>query len=240
MLQKLTEQQCFLIMNNRFTMSIPDRQEPEPGDILVIGLTGGIGSGKTTVSKLFEKFGVPVIDTDVIAHELVEKNSPAFSKIIDAFGSSIIARDGTLDRKKLAQIVFSDSERKQILEDILHPEIRKRIKDVIQSLRTCSCPPKYVIVVIPLLFETGFTDLVHRILVVTADEQTRINRVKRRDNRNVDDIRSIINNQVSDEIRLKGADDILENNNDFRDLEHKTELLHARYLNQQVTIKRKS
>ena len=176
--------------------------------MLVIGLTGGIGSGKTAVSSLFNKLGVPVIDTDIIARELVNNDPVVLKEITVNFGRNVLDDDGTLNRKRLAQIVFHNAQDKKRLENILHPRIRNETADRIKSYKSENRPPDYVIVVIPLLLETGFKDLVDRILVVVSDEKTRIKRIEHRDNRNTDEIRAIINSQVSDETRLNEADDI--------------------------------
>ena len=198
--------------------------------MLTVGLTGGIGSGKTTVSNLFEDFGVAIIDTDVIARELVNNNVSVLNEIVDVFGKMILNRDGTLDRKKLAQIVFNQKKEKQQLENILHPKIRIEVNNKIQSFNSKTIPPQYVIVVIPLLFETGFTDIINRILVVLSDEKIRIKRVKQRDNRDKDEIRSIISSQVTDERRTSEADDIIKNNSDLKELESQVKQLHNKYI----------
>ncbi len=197
--------------------------------MLIVGLTGGIGSGKTAVSNLFENLGVPVIDTDVIARQLVNNNTSVLNEIISVFGQTILKPNGTLDRKKLAQVIFHQKEEKQLLENILHPRIRIEVNSKIQSFNSDTAPPQYIIVVIPLLFETGFRDLIDRILVVISDAKTRIERVKQRDNRDVDEIRSIINSQVTDERRTSEADDIIENNGDFKQLESQIRHLHKKY-----------
>ncbi len=197
--------------------------------MLTVGLTGGIGSGKTTVSNLFESLGVTVIDTDLIARKLVNSNSLVLKEIIGIFGQTILDHNGTLDRKKLAQIVFNKKAEKQQLENILHPRIRTEVNNRIHSFKSSTIPPQYVIVVIPLLFETGFRDLIERILVVCSDEEVRIERVKQRDNRKVDEIRSIMSSQVTDERRTSEADDIIENNNDIKELESQVRQLHKKY-----------
>lgn len=197
--------------------------------MLIVGLTGGIGSGKTIVSNLFENLGVPVIDTDVIARELVNNNPSVLNAIVSVFGQQILNQDGTLNRKKLAQIVFHQEKEKQQLENILHPRIRVEVNNQIQSLLSQTVPPRYIIVVIPLLLETGFNDLIDRILVVISDEKIRIERIKQRDNRNIDEIRAIINSQVTDEIRISKADDIIRNNLDLKALESDIQQLHKKY-----------
>ena len=199
--------------------------------MLTVGLTGGIGSGKTTVSNLFKDLGVTIIDTDIIARELVNNNFSVLNEITDAFGQTIVKQNGTLDRKKLAQIVFNKKKEKQQLENILHPKIRVEVSNKIQSFNSKTISPQYVIVVIPLLFETGFADLIDRILVVLSDEKIRIERVKQRDNRDINEIRSIISSQVSDEKRTSEADDFIKNNSNFKELESQVKQLHKKYTN---------
>lgn len=197
--------------------------------MLKVGLTGGIGSGKTSVSTLFTSLGVPVIDTDVIAHDIVNNNPSVLKKIVDVFGQKILSENGSLDRKKLAAHIFNKKENKQQLEAILHPVIRDEVTRQIQSYSQSNTQLEYVIIVIPLLLETDFHQLIDRILIVISDETIRINRVKQRDNRTLDDIRSIIANQVNDEERLSKADDIIENNSDFNELKTQVQQLHKKY-----------
>jgi dephospho-CoA kinase len=197
--------------------------------MLIIGLTGGIGSGKTTVSGLFGKLGVPVIDTDVIARELVEQNTDVLQDITGTFGNAVLNSDGTLDRKILAGIVFHDKDARQKLENILHPRIRNKVSSIIRTYQSRAHPPQYVLVVIPLLLETGFRELIDRILVVISDEETRIKRIRQRDNRSDAEIRSIINSQVSDKTRINEADDVIDNNLKAEDLEPRISELHQKY-----------
>jgi dephospho-CoA kinase len=197
--------------------------------MLIVGLTGGIGSGKTTVSNFFQQLGVPVIDTDIIAHELVNNDSSVLKDIVSVFGQVVLNRDETLNRKKLAQIVFQKKTAKQQLENILHPRIRTEVANRIRLFKSSDIPPQYVIVVIPLLFETGFTDLIERVLVVISGEKTRIERIKQRDNRDLDEIRAIINSQVADERRISEADDIIENNGDIKEMQPDILQLHSKY-----------
>jgi dephospho-CoA kinase len=186
--------------------------------MLRIGLTGGIGSGKTTVADHFAALGIDVIDADKIAHELSRPGEPVFTAIVAAFGESILNADGTLDRKRLGEIVFSDSAARSKLEKIVHPVVRRRMNEEITRV---SSP--YCILVIPLLVETGFTDLVDRILVVTADEQRRIQRVNARDGFRAEQVRSIMQAQASDEERDRLADDVIENSGSIEQLLRKTE-----------------
>ena len=198
--------------------------------MLKVGLTGGIGSGKTTVSNLFNKLGIKIIDTDIIAHDLVNKNRQVLKEITDTFGNTVLRQNASLDRKKLAQIVFKQKQNKQKLENILHPKIRNQVSREIQKYSSEDKPPHYIIVVIPLLIETGFHDLINRTLVVAADEKTRIERVRQRDNRDVEEIRAILNSQVSDQTRISAADDVIENNSDFKALESQVQQLHNTYM----------
>jgi len=197
--------------------------------MLKVGLTGGIGSGKTSVSDLFKKLGVPVIDTDIIAHELVNNNPEVLQEITDAFGQDMLSLDGKLNRKKLAQIVFKVKDNKQRLENILHPKIQVKVLNQLHNLATKTKPAEYAIIVVPLLIEANYNNFIDRILVVMADESKRIERVQQRDNRSVNEIRSIINNQIDDEKRQQEADDIIENNNDINSLRIQVKELHTKY-----------
>jgi len=205
--------------------------------MLKIGLTGGIGSGKTAVSNLFNKLGIKIIDTDVISRDLINNDPSVIKEITDTFSENILDTNATIDRKKLAQIVFNKKEKKQQLENILHPRIRHEVDNQLLDIGQQSPGQQYVIIVIPLLLETGFADFIDRILVVMSDEKTRIERVKQRDNRNVDEICSIIKNQASDKQRRKSADDIIENNNDFKQLELQIGQLHHFYTQLAKAIK---
>ena len=193
--------------------------------MLVIGLTGGIGSGKSTVTQLFEKRNVPVIDTDIIARQLVKSGQPALKEIVKIFGKNIIQGDGQLDRRALAKITFKNEHARKKLENILHPEIQKAMLAQISKL---SAP--YVIAVIPLLLEAKQTALVDHTLVVDCPEETQIKRVKQRDNRDEQQIKEIIASQVSRQIRLAAADDVIENEADISELDAKIEELHQKFL----------
>lgn len=198
--------------------------------MLKVGLTGGIGSGKSSVSDLFEELGVPVIDTDVIAHDLVNNNEAILQQISDVFGVDILKINGELNRKKLAQIVFHKKENKQSLERILHPEIKSEVIRQVKKLNSRQKPPAYVIIVVPLLIEAKYHDIIDRVLVVIADEAVRVARVQKRDNRSASDIRAIIKNQIDDSKRLDQADEIIENNSNIREIEKQVKVLHEKYL----------
>lgn len=193
--------------------------------MLVVGLTGGIGSGKTTVSDRFAGYGVPVVDTDVLARELVEPGQPALTEITAAFGPECLDDAGTLDRARLRERVFADAEGRKRLEAILHPRIRALARQRIAGL---SAP--YCLLVIPLLAETGMTDLVNRVLVVDAPETEQIRRVVARDQTDVEQARRILAAQADRERRLALADEVVENSGDFADLDRQVAALHQRYL----------
>jgi dephospho-CoA kinase len=192
---------------------------------LVVGLTGGIGSGKSTVSAVFESLGVPVIDADQLAHQLVAPGQAALEEIRETFGERSITADGHLDRAFIRQRVFSNSDEKQKLESILHPRIRNRIVAWIAGLES-----PYCLVVIPLLLETGQTDLVDRILVVDTPENEQLTRVAARDGLSHNAILAIMDSQTDRETRLAAADDVIENSSDIASLESKIRKLHSYYL----------
>lgn len=192
---------------------------------LVVGLTGGIGSGKSTVSAIFESLGIPVIDADRLAHQLVAPGQAALDEIRDTFGDRCITPDGQLDRAYLRQRVFSNNTEKHKLEAILHPKIRSEILNWISTRSSLYC-----IVVIPLLLETGQSDLVDRILVVDTSENEQFKRVAARDRLTHNVIRTIMNSQTDRETRLAAADDIIENSGDMTSLESQVRALHNNYL----------
>ncbi|MEI2743900.1 MAG: dephospho-CoA kinase [Candidatus Competibacter sp.] len=193
--------------------------------MLVIGLTGGIGSGKTAVSDRFARRGVPVIDTDLIARELVEPGQPALAEIVAAFGPVCLDAAGRLRRDYLRERVFADPEGRQRLEAILHPRVRTAMR-----VRVASLAAPYCLVVIPLLVETGMTDWVDRIVVVDAPESEQIRRVMARDGASEQQARRILDAQAQRVERLSHADDVLENTGDLDALDDRIAVLHERYL----------
>jgi dephospho-CoA kinase len=194
--------------------------------MLTIGLTGGIGSGKSEVAGMFNQLGVPVIDADVIAHQLVEPGTEALSEITAVFGETILTSEGTLDRAKLAGIVFNKPDMKQQLETIIHPRVREQIK----ACKDAHKNEPYIVVVIPLLLESGQRDLVDRVLVVNAAETARIQRVQARDGRREEQIRSIMRNQADDAQRRAAADDSIDNSGSLDDLMISVHKLHQQYI----------
>ena len=193
--------------------------------MLKIGLTGGIGSGKSTVCALFQDLGVNIIDADNIAKALVAPGLPALTQIIDQFGKEYLLADGALDRNKLKNLIFSNKEKKQQLENILHPLIYTQISIEIQS-----SPPPYCIIAIPLLLETQKSQLFDRILVVDCSIEAQLQRVESRDKLNRAQILSIIDSQMPREQRLKWADDIIENSTNITQLAEQIKRLHNSYL----------
>ncbi|MGR9085775.1 MAG: dephospho-CoA kinase [Gammaproteobacteria bacterium] len=193
--------------------------------VLKIGLTGGIGCGKTTIARLFEQLSIPVIDADHISHRLVEKGQPALRQIEQAFGADILNSDGSLDRQKLKAMIFSDANRKRILESILHPLVYRAIQARLDRL---GCP--YCIISVPLLFETGMTDFVDRVLVVDCPVEAQIARVKKRDRLPDTIIRSILDSQVSRAYRIAHADDLIDNSEKADTLAEQVKKLHNLYL----------
>ena len=191
---------------------------------LVVGLTGGIGSGKTTVANGFSALGVPVIDADLLARELVEPGQTALDEIISTFGTEAVTADGQLDRDYMRQRIFSDPDQKSRLEAILHPKIRQRIRALLADIRT-----PYCIVVIPLLLETRQTDLVDRILVIDSPEKEQLKRVAARDGLSDNAIMAIIKSQIDRNTRLAAADDIIVNDQDVNELTGRILKLHRHY-----------
>lgn len=192
---------------------------------LVVGLTGGIGSGKTTVANGFHALGIPVIDADKLARELVEPGQPALDEIISTFGTKATTTDGRLDRNYMRQRIFANPGQKSQLEAILHPKIRQRIRALLADIRT-----PYCIVVIPLLLETGQTDLVDRILVVDSPEKEQLTRVAARDSLSDNAIMAIINSQTDRNTRLAAADDIIVNDRGMSELTGHIQKLHRHYM----------
>jgi len=191
-----------------------------------VGLTGGIASGKTTISNLFAKMGVPVIDTDIISRKLLEPGELAFDQVCAHFGPDIVSADGKIDRARLREIVFSNPDEKSWLETMLHPLIYQRSHDAIVT----KVRAHYVLVVVPLLFETNFQSLVDRILVVDCPSAKQIERLVKRDHIKESLARKMLSQQLENTERLARAHDIIDNRADDTDLESQVAALHKRYL----------
>lgn len=193
--------------------------------MLVIGLTGGIGSGKTTVANLFADLGVPIIDADVIAREVTQIGQPALESIAQHFGENILAGDGSLNRSKLRELIFKQPQEKKWLENLLHPLIRQHIETQIAALKA-----PYCIAVIPLLFEGKGYTFIDRILVVDTPSHLQIERTVKRDNTSISAVQSIINSQIKQDIRLAKADDVIKNEGGLAELREKVRILNSHYL----------
>ena len=196
------------------------------GKSLKIGLTGGVASGKTTVSDFFKGLGIPVIDADVISHEVTQPDGSAFEEIISSFGSSILDENGLIDRKKMRAIIFDDASKKEMLERIIHPKVREEMFDSVSQSND-----HYLIVSVPLLVETGMNQMMDRTLVVDCSEETQIERLMHRDKITLDEAKSILRNQTSRSNRLKAADDLIvnEKNVTLNELEKEVLELNKRY-----------
>ena len=193
---------------------------------LAIGLTGGIGSGKSVVAKAFMALGVPVVCTDTIARELVEPGQPALAEIAARFGAGVLLPDGALDRSAMRQRVFADPQSRQALEAILHPRIRAEVES-----RLAAATTPYVVVDIPLLAETGGTyrTLLDRILVVDCDVATRRQRVMLRDGVSAEQVDAMMAAQAADDVRRSIADDVLVNSGSLEEVTDRVSALDRKY-----------
>ena len=192
---------------------------------LHIALSGGIASGKTYVSDKFSSLGVDIIDTDIIAHEIVLPGRSALEEITDNFGKSVLQKDGALNRKLMRSIVFEDSKKRLILESILHPKIQSEVKNKISSLNG-----PYQIIVVPLLTKSPILKQVNRILIIDCDEKKQLKRLIKRDGISTKLASQIISSQSDRKERLSIADDIILNDNDFDSLDMQIINLHRYYL----------
>ncbi|MCH9047510.1 MAG: dephospho-CoA kinase [Proteobacteria bacterium] len=192
--------------------------------VLRIGLSGGIGSGKSTACEIFSELKVPVIDADVIAVKAVEPGMPALQSIIDEFGVKIITKDGYLNRKELRDRIFKNESDRRKLESILHPVIYKEIARQTKGINSAYC-----IISIPLLLETGPSDIIDRILVIDIPKELQLSRASARDNASLKNIETIIHSQISRDDRLAAADDIINNEGDIENLRKQIYDLHEFY-----------
>jgi dephospho-CoA kinase len=193
---------------------------------LRIGLTGGIASGKSTVTQRFAELGVPVIDADVSARNVVERGKPGLEQVVRRFGAGVLDASGNLDRPALRALIFSDSALRQALDAILHPLIRADMEQQATAARG-----HYLVMSIPLLIEGGRAhDRVDRVLVVDADEALQLQRVQARDGSSAEQARAILASQAGREVRLAAADDVLRNSGSVADLRQAVDRLHEKYL----------
>ena len=191
----------------------------------VVGLTGGIGSGKTTIAAIFAELGAEIINADLLARNVVSPGTKALTSIAKRFGKEILRQDGSLDRRKLREVVFKNKGELKWLEKLTHPLIAELL---IQNIYSATSP--YVILESPLLIETQQKELVDRILVVDLDEATQLNRSMERDGSSEEVIRAIISAQIPRSKRLKAADDIVDNSKSLAEVRQKVIQLHEIYL----------
>jgi dephospho-CoA kinase len=190
-----------------------------------IGLTGGIASGKSTAAKFFGALGVPILDSDQVARDVVEPGQPPLERLVERFGPSILTPDGHLDRPALREIVFSDPKARADLEALTHPAIGAAME-----ARSAAAGGPYQILVIPLLVEKNLAAHVDRVLVVDCEEQAQIRRLRARDGSTLEQAKAILNAQASRAARLKAADDVIHNDTDMNAVRNQVAALHARYL----------
>ena len=192
---------------------------------MIIGLTGGIGSGKTAVSDIFEELGIGIVDADLASRVVVEKGRPSLEEIAKHFGQGILTEEGELDRAKLREIIFNSDEEKNWLESLLHPVIAKQIQE---ELKASSSP--YTILVSPLLLETNQKDFCNKVLVVDVPVETQIERTLKRDDVSLEQVQSIIKAQISRDKRLELADEVIVNDKSLEDLQLAVSKLHQQFI----------
>jgi dephospho-CoA kinase len=193
--------------------------------MFVVGITGGIGSGKTAVTNLFAELGITIVDADLCSRIVVEPGRPALTEIVEHFGPAMLQPDGTLDRAAMRKRVFANPDDRRALESITHPRIGEEIR---KQLREAASP--YVILVSPLLIEGNQHELCDRILVVDAPESTQLQRTMQRDSNDAEQVKRIIASQASREQRLARASDVIENTGTLDELRTKVAALHQHYL----------
>lgn len=191
----------------------------------VVAMTGGIASGKSTVSDLFGELGVPIVDTDLIARELVEPGQPLLASIVSALGKELLDAYGRLKRRKLREMIFASPETRATLEKIMHPRIIQEAEERILALDV-----PYCLLVIPLLAESGQRASIDRVLVIDADTESRIQRLMKRDDMSREQVMAALSAQASREMRLAIADDVIDNTGDIGELAAQVATLHQRYL----------
>jgi dephospho-CoA kinase len=192
---------------------------------MIIGLTGGIGSGKSAAANFFHSEGVTVLDADQLAREVIEQNTPGFQSIVDYFGSDIIGEDGSIDRAKLRQEIFDDKEKKKAIESITHP----LVLDLMAERIAASTSP-YSIIMVPLIFETNSMSAYNRILVIDCDTKLQLERATLRDNNSSEQIQKILDSQCSRTERLSIANDVIPNNDTLENLKTRSLAMHKFYL----------
>ena len=194
---------------------------------MIIGLTGGIGSGKTAVSETFEKLGITVVDADLASRVVVEKGKPCLEEIAKHFGDDILNENDELNRAKLREIIFNSDSEKLWLESLLHPAIAEQIKDELNASKS-----PYTILVSPLLLETNQRDFCDKVLVVDVPIELQMERTTKRDGVSEDQVKSIIKSQINRDERLQLADEIILNEGSIEDLEMIVRELHKKLISE--------
>lgn len=179
--------------------------------MLRVGLTGGIASGKSLVATMLGEFGARVVDADAIAREVVAPTEPALAKIVERFGESVLAADGTLERRRMRDLVFADPASRRALEAVLHPAIRARLLERLDVAAATSSRWPYVVAVVPLLVETGFAEHVDRVLVVDCPQSVQLERLMRRDAMTLEAAEAMLSSQIDRDARNAAADDVIDN-----------------------------
>lgn len=199
---------------------------------MIIGLTGTIGSGKSTVSARLAKLGALVLDADTISREAVKKGADGLNKIAEVFGKEVIDANGELDRKALAGIVFSDESKRLILNGIIHPQVLKALKERTHGEKALN-PDRMIVWDVPLLIEVGWVEYVDSVWLVTALEQTRINRITARDGCTIKQAQSRICAQMSEEEKARFSNEIIDNGGSLEQLYQRVDALYSEYSNMQ-------
>ncbi len=207
---------------------------------MMIGLTGGIGSGKSTVAQYFRELGIFIINTDEIAKQLLTPEQPMLQKVVEHFGEEILEKNGTLNRTKLRMLVFKSTADRQWLETRLHPRIKEKVLEYANAQKSKRERAPYFIVEIPLLIEAHFEDVVDRILVVDCPRELQIMRIKKRDATPLNVIEDILKTQTDRKTRLEKADEVIENSADLATLKNKVLALHQYYVSRGSSLDKDS
>ena len=192
---------------------------------MIVGLTGGIGSGKSVVGNFFTELGIDVIDTDHVSKNILDENKSAKKLFVEHFGDKFIDKNNNIDRALLRDEIFKDENKKEALESIIHPLVREEIFNFIKNSQSI-----YKIVMVPLIYETNSQDFYDKILVVECSEENQINRASKRDNKTNDDIMNIIKNQATSEQRKSIADEVINNDSSLNELKNQVIKIHQKFL----------
>ena len=192
---------------------------------MIVGLTGGIGSGKSVVGNFFTELGIDVIDADHVSKNILDENKSAKKLFVEHFGDKFIDKNNNIDRALLRDEIFRDENKKEALESIIHPLVREEIFNFIKNSQSI-----YKIVMVPLIYETNSQDFYDKILVVECSEENQINRASKRDNKTNDDIMNIIKNQATSEQRKSIADEVINNDSSLNELKNQVIKIHQKFL----------